>query len=179
MTWTRWSLVAALIVMGVVACLVLRRHHEIVVDDLVARFAQARTQPPGAVEVADVTIDGQTKRAIVARGPTRVTYHVTVPDRGWCRVSVALRPDMWTRPGDGVLFFIGISDGHKYNQMTSRVVNPFGHPADRRWREIAIDLTQYAGLTVDLTLNTRAGLESVAGTANDIALWGAPAIVIR
>lgn len=178
MTRRRWALVA-LIATGLVAYVGLRRHHEIVVDDLAARFAEARLQPVNAVEVADVTINGQANRAIVAHGQSRVTYHITVPDGGWFRVWVALRPDVWTKPGDGVQFVIGVGDGHTYSEIASRVVNPFGRSADRRWREIAINLTRYVGLTVDLGLNTRAGQSSKASSANDIALWGAPAIVVR
>ena len=38
------------------------------------------------------------------------------------RVSVALKPEAWTEPGDGVLFLIGVSDGYAYRQMKSVVM---------------------------------------------------------
>jgi hypothetical protein len=153
---------------------------EVQVVDLTQQFADARKQPSAdSFAIEDVTIDGQTLRAVVAREQTRLTYHVTVPARGFFRVGLALKPDAWTRPGNGVLFLVGISDGHVYREMTSVVIDPYGKESDRRWHELLVNLREYVGLTVDLILNTRAGLPPSNDVRNDLGLWGSPAIVSR
>jgi hypothetical protein len=151
---------------------------EVQVVDLAEQFAEARKQPStDSFAIEDVTIDGRTRRAVLAREQTRLTYHVTVPERGFFRVAVALKPDAWTRPGNGVLFLVGVSDGHAYREMTSVVIDPYDRESDRRWRELAVNLREYVGLTVDLILNTRAGLPPSDDIRNDLGLWGSPAIV--
>src|SRR5687768_817199 len=90
------------------------RGEETLVADLIAQFDDAKKQPDTAFERADVTVDGVTKRSIVARGPTRLTTHVTVPKHAVFRTSLTLDPGVWNQPGDGVLFFVGVSDGRSF-----------------------------------------------------------------
>ena len=175
-----WYAVATALVVGAIAFVLLRRHPEVQVADLVAQFAQARKQPgDGAFEIGDVTIDGQTKRSIAAEEQTRLTFHVTVPDHGWLKVALALKPDAWTPPGGGALLFVGISDGRSYHDAVSIVIDPDGQPADRRWHDVLINLEEYAGLTIDLIFNTRAGHAPPSGSHDAFAVWGAPAVVTR
>ena len=150
------------------------------VADLIAQFAEARKQPAStAFDVADVTIDGNTKRSIIAHGQTRLTAHVTVPKHAIFRTSVALHPSVWEQPGDGVHLFVGVSDGQAFQTRASVVVDAFGSPADRRWREVEVNLEEFAGLTIDIVLNTRAGEADNATVQNDIAVWGTPVIIAR
>jgi hypothetical protein len=156
------------------------RGEEAIVADLIAQFTQAKKQPADtAFEIADVTIDGVTKRSIIARGPTRLTSHVTVPKHAVLRTSLALDPGVWEKPGDGVLFFIGVADAHSFQTRASVTVDPFNRPADRRWRNVSVDLEEFAGLTISIVLNTRSGAAADASAQNDVAVWGAPTIFAR
>ena len=94
-------------------------------------------------------------------------------------VAMALAPQVWTQPGDGVLFLIGVSDGHSYQTLQSIVIDPHGARAAERWHDATFSLEEYAGLTVDIILNTRAGEAPTATTLNDVAVWGAPRVVAR
>jgi hypothetical protein len=155
------------------------RGEEAIVADLIAQFGDAKKQPDTAFEIADVTIDGVTKRSIVARGPTRLTSHVTVPKHAVLQASVALDPSVWNQPGDGVLFFVGVSDGRSFQTRASVTLDAFSRPADRQWRDVSISLEEFAGLTIGIVLNTRAGAAGNATAQNDVAVWGAPMIVAR
>lgn len=156
------------------------RGEEAIVADLIAQFEVARKQPADAAfEIADITIDGVAKRSIVARGVTRLTSHVTVPKHAVFHTSVSLDPSVWDQPGDGMLFFVGVSDGRSFQTKASVTVNPFGRRSDRRWHDISVSLEEFAGLTISLVLNTRAGEADAASAQNDVAVWGAPTILAR
>jgi hypothetical protein len=150
---------------------------------LIDRFAQARKQPDDAslYSVIDANLDGQTKKAI-AIAPvigTRVTFRVAVPDDGWLKVDLGVKPEAWTQEGDGVLFYVGISDGRAFEQLFSQHVHPFANQGDRKWIPAMVDLSAYSGEEVDLIFNTRSGKPEKGDIRNDYALWGEPAIVQR
>ena len=111
---------------------------------------------------------------------TRITYKVRIPDDAWMRVSVGMKPESWTQEGDGVLFRFGASDGRTYDELFTQHVNPFANAGDRKWIQVWVDLSAYAGEDMELIFNTNT---SPAGKGNDPrndhALWGEPAIVIR
>lgn len=107
--------------------------------------------------MTDVTIGGDTRPSIAANGSTRLTYHVTVPNHARLRVALGLTPETGTEPANGVLFLIGVSDGHSYQTLRSITLAPYSQPRDRRWQDVSVSLEEYADLTVDLVLNTRAG----------------------
>ena len=76
--------------------------------NLIDRFETAEKRPPapGVFSIEDVTINGETKKAIAVKPSigTRLTFKTRVPDDGWLRVSVAMKPEAWTQEGDGVRF---------------------------------------------------------------------------
>lgn len=147
--------------------------------DLVARFDSAVRRPsPDVFVVQDITIGGTTKRAIAVNQASRITWTEEVPSSGWLDVSLGLREESWVRPGDGVLFRVGISRAGVYEELVSLVVNPFANPADRQWYPVLLDLSPYAGDTVEIIFNTNAGVNS-ENAANDLAVWGEPRLVVR
>lgn len=154
------------------------------VIDLVQQFptADKRSSMPQdqAFQLTDVTIDGQTLHAIFAHPHSRITWKVAVPRDGWVRTSLGLKPEVWEKEGDGVLFRIGVSDGKRYDELLNQVVNPIDAPADRRWIPVTLDLSGYAGETVDLIFNTNGGAPGKkTSTRNDWAVWGAPEVFVR
>jgi hypothetical protein len=144
--------------------------------DLISLFEQAKKQG-GEFAVIDATLAGDAKRAIAAPPNGRITFRLRVPDDGWLRVSLGMKPESWDKEGNGVLFFAGVSDGRSFEKLFEQVLNPHANPSERRWIPVAVDLSAYAGEEIDIILNTRA---SPAGqpedTRNDLPLWGAPTI---
>jgi hypothetical protein len=144
--------------------------------DLVSQFQQAKKQG-GEFTLADATLAGDTKQAIAAPPNGRLTFHVRIPDDGWLRVSLGMKPESWDKDGNGVLFFAGVSDGRSFEKLFEQVLNPHANASERRWIPVAVDLSAYAGEEMDVILNTRS---SPAGAPedprNDLPLWGAPTI---
>jgi hypothetical protein len=164
--------------------LTIGRGHEKLAINLIDAFPNAvkrsAVQPPDqAFSIIDATVDHETKRAIFTPGAGRVTWHVTVPDNAWISVSVALKEEAWTQPGDGVQFRVGVSDGHNYTDLVKILVDPLDNASDRRWNNVTLDLSPYAGETVDVIFNTDPGLPGHNDVRNDLALWGDPRIVVR
>ena len=73
-------------------------------------------------------------------------------------MSVGLAEEAWSTEGDGVLFRVLISAPGQRDQLEvlNRVVAPFTTPADRRWHDVEVDLSVYAGQTIHLFFNTNA-----------------------
>ena len=151
--------------------------------ELTGRFESAEKRPnPGTFAVENVTINGEAKRSIAVAPSvgTRLTFKTRVPDDGWLRVSVALKPEAWTQEGDGVRFMALVSDGRASDELFIQDVNPFSNQTDRKWIPVMVDLSAYAGEEVDIIFNTFAsGPGKGQDVRNDLAVWGAPEIVVR
>ena len=147
--------------------------------DLLAQFDQAR-KLGGSFALVDATLAGDTKKAIAGPANGRLYFHVRVPDDGWLKVSMGLKPEAWTVEGNGVYFYAGVSDGRAFEKLFEQTLNPFKNPSERRWIPVMIDLSAYAGEEMDVILNTVAsGPNLPADDRGDMPLWGAPEIVRR
>jgi hypothetical protein len=103
-----------------------------------------------------------------------------VPEDGWLKVDLGLKPEAWDKEGNGVWFYVGVSDGHTYEELFNQHVDPYNNKSDRRWVPVFVDLSAYAGEDVELVFNARTSAEKTPeDPRNDLALWGAPEIVIR
>ncbi len=177
------------IVVGVVAVLILgwwifTRGGGSNAVNLLDRFDAAEKRPnPGVFAIEDVTIEGETKKSIAIIPPvvgTRLIFKARVPDDGWLRVSLALKPEAWKQEGDGVRFMALVSDGRASDELFTQDVNPFGNPTDCKWIPVMVDLSAYAGEEVEIIFNTYASQPRKPGDMrNDLAVWGAPEIVVR
>lgn len=180
MSRNRLVLIAAVVVLGLGAWWYLGSGRENVAVDLIQQFPSAKQQPSNdAFSVVESKINGETRRSIYTKNlsGTRVTWKITVPDNGWLKVSLGILEDGWTMPGNGVLFSIGVSDGKTFDELVSLTINPFNNTSDRRWNDLSLDLSQYAGETVELIFNTRSGPNDDRN--GDFAAWGEPRIVVR
>ena len=147
--------------------------------DLLSHFAQAE-QRGGTFAIEDATLAGDQKKAISAPSNGRLTFKVRVPDDGWLKVSLGLKPEAWEKEGDGVYFFVGVSDGRSFEQLFTQTVDPFHNKSERRWIPVTVDLSAYAGEEMQVIFNTRAsGPGKAADDRNDLPLWGAPEIISR
>jgi hypothetical protein len=160
-----------------------RRSGPAVRIQLADRLAEAKKQPddPAIYSIVDATLNGETKKsiAIVPTIGTRLTWRARVPDDGWLSVYVGLKPEAWTQEGDGVLFYVGVSDGRAYEQLFSQHVHPFANSGDRKWIQVMVDMSTYAGEEVDVIFNTRSGQPEKGDVRSDFALWGQPEIIQR
>lgn len=146
--------------------------------DLISMFDQATKKPsPAGFQILDATLAGETKKAIFTPPNSRITFHVHVPDDGWLRLSLGMKPESWDKEGNGVYFYAGVSDGKSFEQLFTQTVNPFKNATERRWIPVAVDLSAYAGEDVDVILNTvSSGPGLPPDERNDLPLWGAPVI---
>ena len=150
--------------------------------DLLGRFDEAEKQADipleRAFEVGDVTIGGDTRRVIGAHPTSRIVWRVEVPADAWLRTALAMRPDAWGTEGDGVRFRVGVVEGDRVRVLSSHYIDPKGHADERRWIPLRVDLSRYAGQTIDLVLGTDPGPEGDTDARSDWAVWAAPAIVV-
>ncbi|MEN3339320.1 MAG: hypothetical protein V7647_2996 [Acidobacteriota bacterium] len=149
--------------------------------DLVAIFASAEKRPNAeAFQVIDADLNGDKKKAIFTTPASRLIYRMRVPDDGWLKVALGMKPESWDKEGDGVLFRVGVSDGRTYDELFNQHLDPFSNKGDRRWIPVTVDLSMYAGEQVELIFNTNRSLPGKGDDGrNDLALWGAPEVVIR
>lgn len=122
-------------------------------------------------------------------GREEIIYRVTVPEAGAMRFAIALSPQVWSpKKGDGASFQIYVSESEALHtagvDSTStpqgqfvlvRYINPKHNPSDRRWRNFLVDLSPWAGRTVNLSLITEEG--SASDWAFDWAGWAELQIV--
>lgn len=152
--------------------------------DLLQQYDQAK-KDGSPFSLIDATLAGETLKAISAPPDGRIHFRVRVPDDGWLRVSLGMKPESWDKEGDGVYFYAGVSDGRAYDQLFTQTLNPFKNEPERRWIPVTVDLSAYSGEDVEILLNTRASAPPPRGqapqhdTRNDMPLWGAPEIVRR
>jgi hypothetical protein len=78
---------------------------------------------------------------------------------------------------------VGISDGRAFEPLFEQHVNPFAMQGDRKWIDVRVDVSTYAGEEVDLIFNTFASPPGksppLGDSRNDLGLWGSPQIVVR
>jgi hypothetical protein len=149
--------------------------------DLLEQFPAATKAPAEAkFEVVDADVAGETKKAISMTAPTRITWKVRIPDDAWLSVALAADPKSWDKEGDGVYFYVGVSDGKLYEDLFTQHVHPQANQGDRKWIPLMVDLSAYAGEEMSVIFNAVNSRPNTPHDArNDEALWGAPQIVVR
>src|SRR5438067_637089 len=91
-------IVAAIVVVGVGGWLYLRSSGENVAVNLIDQFQGAKKQPNAeAFSVTTAKLNDESKRAIFTKdlSGTRITWRVTIPDRGWLKTGLGLTEDGW------------------------------------------------------------------------------------
>jgi len=149
--------------------------------DLLDEFPRAleKRPAPETFSIGDVTIAGVTKRALMPDGPSRAAWSVTVPDRAELQFSLGMMEKGWNAAGgDGVLFRVTINS----DELLSLVVNPAANPSDKAWRDMTLDLSEYAGKQVTIYFATNSSMPQrppVDNRDGDFPAWGVPRIVVR
>lgn len=154
------------------------------------------------IKQVSVEIGGIKKAAWLQDSPSKVSFRLQLP-HGRCRLKAALAmiPSCWDKPGDGILFKILIDDillenlfhvtgsigvGQRRQFFKPKTyffeprtyfiqfIDPKNNPAERKWQDISLDLSTFAGKVVDLTFEVSAGPKDDG--RNDEAVWANPII---
>jgi hypothetical protein len=149
--------------------------------DLASMFDQAQKATPApdpagyfrAIKSLDLA--GLSRNAIFQHPPSTITYSMKVPKgHPLFRSSLGLTPNSWDKAGDGVEFLVAIEARGVRRELFRRYIDPKADPALRRWNDIEVDLSPYAGEDVKFSLITGAGPKGDA--QYDWAVWGDPRI---
>jgi hypothetical protein len=169
-----WIIAGVVVLGALVAWLALRQPSENIVVNFIDAFPEAvEKRPEGAdtFTVTDVTLAGVTKRAIVAKNPSRIAWSVTIPENARLVLSAGIREEGWTMAGDGVSFRASLND----DEVLNLLVDPYGDPSARGWQDVEVDLSEFAGETMNVFLKTFTGRTP----QGDLPVWGEPRIITR
>jgi hypothetical protein len=127
-------------------------------------------------------IDGVRKFSIFMHPISAASYTLRLPDTAAessprLEFSLGMLPESWSQAGDGVNFSIDIQTFGQTIGIFSAYIDPKHNPQHRQWREEQVDLSQYAGQEVTLTLRTDGG--EIGDLQYDWACWGEPVIAVR
>lgn len=128
---------------------------EILSIALVPKAAVYAERPYG---ITELTRDRQSRRTLYVHAPARVSYRVRVPEKGRLDVGLAVLHEE-----EPVTFRVEVDAGNGAALLSESV-----HSAPDAWGQAAIDLSEFAGRTVTLTL------AADAETPGTVAFWGAP-----
>lgn len=186
-----YLIIAGLVVLLVAAYFLYQRTgQERVTADLVALFGGDASQVEkrsgslpveAAFQVGQQAIKGETKPGIFMHPTARLTYkRIAIPESARLRVFLGVKDEAWDKASDGVLFRFGVSDGREYQELLNEHVDPAHDEGDRRWLEKDVNLSSYAGQTVDLIFSTNTSLPGRGDNGSyDFAVWGAPSLVVK
>jgi len=108
--------------------------------------------------VREVDRESVLRPAFFAHAPSRLTWRVEVPERG--HLGVALTTLTGKAP---VTFSVVLTSGPRETEVFREVVTD-----ESKWQERAVDLSAFAGRTVDLSLRTD------SDRVGAIGFWGSP-----
>ncbi len=156
------------------------RNYEVAVSTLTALDFDLQSaviklnNAPEAVRSFTVTMPqtGDFGEAILLHPPAEIVFDITLPtDPTRLYTRIAMAPDSWEWGGDGSEFVVEIlNDGDSWTPLFQQYVD--NEDENRRWQEVSIPLTQYAGQSTRLRLRSTAGPN--ADSTGDWAVWELP-----
>lgn len=129
-----------------------------------------------------VTIANEQRSAVFAPSATSIECCVNVPAGGVLDFGYGISPDAWPRAGDGCEFEIVLEDADANERLFSHYINPKMRKEDRKWFDVRLDLSPWAGKDVTLTFSTRGTyrvkppFKRQPDVRYDYALWSNPFI---
>ncbi len=128
---------------------------------------------PNAVTGKVVKVGDEARQAIHVPAKTDVCFEVVVPPKGRLEFGCAMSPDVWDKPGDGVLFEVLVNTGAEREVIVhSRYVDAKANPEARTWYDEAANLTAFEGQRVVVCFSTKPG--PADDSRYDAALWSRP-----
>ena len=129
-----------------------------------------------------VTIAGDQRSAVFAPSATSIECAVHIPAGGVLDFGYGISPDAWSRAGDGCAFEVLLSEGGADERLLLHYINPKMRKEDRKWFDVRLDLSRWAGKDVTLTFSTRGTyrvkppFKRHPDVRYDYALWSNPFI---
>ena len=149
--------------------------------DLTSMMNQAQkstpiSDPKGVFyTIESLNLAGISRKAIFEHPPLTITYSIKVPKgRPVFRAGLGMTPDSWDKAGDGVEFVVAVETRGERRELFRRYIDPKADTALRRWNDIEVDLSAYAGQEVKFSLITGPGPKG--DPHYDWAVWGASRI---
>ena len=146
------------------------------VIDLAARLQQARSisATEGSIARSRQHIQGVERPVLYMVPPARVTYPLQIDKPIVLNATPFIPSEASGEPGDAVIFeiYIKADENSPEKMLYSRLIQPELSEADGSFGDITIDLSQYQGKFVSLSLMTLPGLETGSGV--DRAGWIEP-----
>jgi hypothetical protein len=128
---------------------------------------------PGAVTNKVVEVGDEARQVIYVPAKTDVCYEVVIPPKSRLEFGCAASPDLWDKPGDGVLFEVLVNTGADREVIVhSRYIDAKGNPEARRWFDDTASLTAFEGQRVVICFSTKPG--PADDSRYDGALWSRP-----
>lgn len=146
--------------------------------DLLERLPHAVISAPTELYVKRETYDwdGDRRDAVFAHSPARIGYQFVVPAGGKLSAAYAYHPGaVGAGARGGVNFLVEINHGRERHEALARFVDPVTQDSDRGWHDFEVDLSQWAGETLFVVLETAVGAGS---NEYKWSVWGEPAIVV-
>ena len=156
-------------------------------DGTVYRFLDHRPEIVGALHQVNFHVDieagSEHQESIWSEPPTALVYRqvrLPVAPLRFCS-RIALHPLVWALGGaDGAEFALEVRPvdsaraGGDVRRVWTAFVDPVHHPEQRAWLSVEVDLSEFAGRTVDLTLRNGPGPDG--NDYGDWCLWGDPVL---
>ncbi|MEK6589310.1 MAG: hypothetical protein AABZ11_01385 [Nitrospinota bacterium] len=121
-------------------------------------YSLKETPDYGYIKKTVMNINGDKRETLFEHPPSVIKYKISIPADSLLNFGIAIDPQVWeTGRGDGVSFEISISEGEKEKILFSRYIDPKTNKNERRWIDNSIDLSDYGGREVILSLRTSAG----------------------
>ena len=121
-------------------------------------------------------IDYVPKRIIFAHPPAQISYRIQIPTNMRLDFFSNISPEVWKLgTGDGVQFNVNLDDGQGFQTIFSTYLDPKNIIDQRHWVESSVDLGDWAGQTITITLSTECGPNN--NCDYDWAGWGEPRLV--
>ncbi|HEX9015488.1 MAG TPA: hypothetical protein VF960_05720, partial [Chloroflexota bacterium] len=100
------------------------------------------------------------RQVLFMHPPSSAHFQVQVPGKATLKFTMALQPDVWDKPGDGVDFLVRAlrwdpkSQRNVEEPLFSQYVDPKKDPAARRWLDAAVSLDHFSDQVITLTFQT-------------------------
>lgn len=138
--------------------------------------ARISSRIPGAVDRSFRDVDGESRSVITTAGATTVTFQLFVPEGGRLKTAVWIEPEAWPH-SDGMGFRVLAAQGprEKPRRLFWTYLDPKSKIKHRRFVPVEVDLSEFEGSQIHLTLKTNSGPNRDA--VGDLGGWVEPKIV--
>jgi tetratricopeptide (TPR) repeat protein len=144
--------------------------------------ALSETAQEGFIKGSVCEINGDREISIFMHPVSWAKYDLRLPTRKpgediGLSVKIGLLPGSWNMDGDGVTFKVSLAASNTDQKIFSKYIDPKKNVSDRRWDPVNINLNEFAGQNITLTLSTDGG--DAGDIQYDWACWGEPGIVVE